>query len=101
MNLHVIGDEETVLGFALVGVSGTVAKSRDETRQALDRVLREGQAGLIFVTERLAAEIQDEIENLVLSGKFPLVLEIPDRRGPLGQRTKIRNIIGRAVGVKL
>ncbi|HNT36861.1 MAG TPA: V-type ATP synthase subunit F, partial [bacterium] len=68
--------------------------------QALDRVLREGQAGLIFITEKLAMQIREEIETLVLGGKFPLVLEIPDRKGSLGQRTRIREIVGRAIGVQ-
>jgi len=101
MKLFVIGDEDTVTGFSLVGVSGEVAHNRDETRTALDKVIREGQVGIVFITEGLCAEMRAELDDLIFGGRFPLVLEIPDRKGSRGQRANIRQIVGRAVGVNV
>ncbi len=36
MDIFVIGDENAILGFSLVGIEGQVVKSLDEAKKALD-----------------------------------------------------------------
>jgi len=101
MKFFVIGDEHTVTGFSLVGVQGAVAQDGKEAGDALERVTLEKEAGVILITERLAAEIREQVNQHVYAGRFPLVVEIPDRKGPLENRLDVREVVRRSIGVSV
>ena len=100
MSYFVIGDEETVIGFRLTGIEGRSAHTPYETRQALKVATSTEGVNIILITERLAQGIRDELERHE-SRHFPLILAIPDRKGPIEGRLSIREMIKAAVGVKL
>ncbi|MGI6460234.1 MAG: V-type ATP synthase subunit F [Candidatus Hydrogenedentales bacterium] len=97
----VIGDDQTVLGFRLVGVEGRVASGRDQMLAALNEALGRREIGLIVVSERLAGEIRDEIDARLSDAGFPLILEVPDAQGPLPGQPGLAEIVRKAVGVNL
>lgn len=99
MKFFVIGDEETVLGFRLAGIEGRVAQSPDEAREALEEAYRMENLGVIVLPERIAATVREEVDRLVYKTTFPLLIEIPDRLGPLDGRRSIKDLIREAVGV--
>ena len=57
--------------------------------------------GIIITTERIASLIHEEMERYVFGYTFPLIIEIPDRKGPLGDRISIRQMVRSAVGVNV
>lgn len=101
LRFYVIGDEETVLGFRLVGVEGRVVETPEETRQVLQEVLKMEGIGIVILTERIAASLREEIDRHIFKTSFPLLIEIPDRQGPLEGRLSIREMVRSAVGVHL
>lgn len=101
MQIHIIADNETVTGFVSVGVQGTVATAPEEVAQALQQALQIDGIGLILISERLAGYVREQIDRLTFEAHFPLVIEIPDRKGPLKDRIDIHEIVRRAVGVKI
>ncbi len=101
MKFYVLGDDETVLGFRLVGVAGKVVKAREEALTALKEAVRDKQIGVVLVTEKVAAGIRDEVEARLYGLGFPLVLEIPDSSGPGPGRMDIQEIVRRAIGVSI
>ncbi len=101
MQFFVIGDEETVLGFSLVGVSGRVVTSPDETRDALKEAFQAEGLGIIILSERVAETIRAEVNQYLYKTSFPLIIEIPDRLGPMEGRGSVRDMIRSAVGVHL
>ena len=101
MKFHVIGDRQTVLGFRLVGVEGTVAVEREEALTALHKAVETRETGIVLVTEAVAARIRDEVEARLYGMGFPLVLEIPDASGPAEDRPEIDEIVRKAVGIKI
>lgn len=96
-----IGDDETVLGFRLVGVGGTAVTGREEALRALRDAVADKQIGVVLITEKTAAEIRDEIEARLYGLGFPLVLEIPDASGPDEDRPDIEDMVRRAIGVSI
>jgi vacuolar-type H+-ATPase subunit F/Vma7 len=38
---------------------------------------------LVLITERVARELRDEVDAIRREGRPPLILEIPDLKGPL------------------
>jgi V/A-type H+/Na+-transporting ATPase subunit F len=102
MKFRVIADGETVLGFRLAGIEGVVVGSPEEALKALREALNSGEeVGIILITERVAQTIRNEVDRLVFSTTFPLILEIPDSRGPLEGRGNIRDLVRSAVGITL
>ena len=91
--LHVIGDPETVLAFALGGVPGDAVHSAAEARAAVDTLagaVRDAGGPvrapiLILMTGAVAAGIRAYLDALVLDAAAPLILEIPGFAEPSGR----------------
>lgn len=97
MKSVVIGDEFTVAGFGLVGVHGLHVSTGQEAQRALEEALRTPDLGLIIITERLAEEIREQLDRLIAQFPLPLILEVPDRGGPLDKPDTALRFLG-AVG---
>ena len=99
---HVIGERELVLGFALVGVGGTVASTREEALAAFLRAIEEADRALVLIlTEEIAAMLEAEVREWQMSGEFPLVVEIPGLHGHLPGRKTLTEAIREAIGIRV
>lgn len=101
MRYFIIGDEDAVLGFGLVGVAGAVAQSTAQAREAFSQALEQSDIGIIIITERVADLIRPQVDQFIFTRNFPLIVEIPDRRGPLAGKPGIREMVNQAIGIKL
>ena len=101
MRLYVIGDRETVLGFGLVGVEGSVVTGAEEASGALSDAVAKKGLGVVLITERVAATIRDAVDARLYSFGFPLVLQIPDAQGPAPSRRSVAEAVRKAVGMAL
>lgn len=101
MKYFVIGDEDTVLGFGMVGVDGRVAATAAEAEASFDAAMADKDIGILVITERSAELIRPRVDRLLFSDDFPLIVEIPDRRGRMPGRPTIRETVNSAIGIKL
>jgi V/A-type H+-transporting ATPase subunit F len=101
MRYSIIGDEDTVLGFKMVGVSGKVATDADEAKRAFDTMLEDRENCIIIITERVADMIRSTVDRFLFTENFPLIVEIPDRNGPKPGKLGIREMVNAAIGLKL
>jgi len=101
MKYSIIGDEDTVLGFKMVGVSGKVAENADEAQRAFQAVLLDKETCIIIITERIADMIRPVVNKYLFTVSFPLIVEIPDRTGREPGRAGIREMVNTAIGIKL
>lgn len=101
MRFYVVADENTVMGFKLVGLEGEIVETAEEALEALKKAFSSSDIGIIIITERIAVSIHEEIEKYAFGRDFPLIMEIPDREGPLEGRTSIREMVNSAVGIKM
>ena len=60
--IAVMGDYDSIYGFATLGLSICPVKDRDEAKTKL-RQLAEGNYGIIYITEAVAAQIPSEINK--------------------------------------
>jgi V/A-type H+-transporting ATPase subunit F len=97
----VIGDEDTVLGFSMVGVEGRVVNTIPEAESAFDSVLADKAVGIIIITELAADLVRLKVNKLLFSTAFPLIVEIPDRCGSLPGRPGIQQMVNNAIGINL
>ncbi len=100
MKYFVIGDEDTVLGFSLVGVFGMQATNAEQARLAWNKALEDSSNGIIIITDVVANMIRPTVNQYLFSESFPLVVEIPSSRGDEA-RTDLRALVNQAIGVSL
>lgn len=100
MKLFVIGHEDTVLGFALLGVEGFSTDDPALAMEKLEEVVARGDVGLILITAGLADRLRERIQEMETGSALPVVLEVPAPGEPL-ERPPIRDLVRRALGVKL
>ena len=100
MKTLVIADEDTVLGFAFAGVQGVVVKSEPEIQRAFDDATQAEDIGILIITEPIANIIRKKVDDWIIGGNHPLVVEIPDANGPAEGRRTPHEFVKSAIGVK-
>jgi vacuolar-type H+-ATPase subunit F/Vma7 len=106
MEIALIGDRHTVYGFRLAGIAKTflMEEIRQGDVRGILRGLFDENIGILVVTERIAEEIRDILEEVTRfrKGVMPVVVEIPDSGGPLIEKVDpMRELIKRTVGFEL
>lgn len=102
MKISVVGDFNTVTGFRLAGIKE--AYEVEEPKKAVETLkeLLKKDIGLIIITERLYDPIREETSELFEGKTLPVIVEIPDKQGPIeGKTDPIKAIIRKAVGVDI
>ncbi|RKX72817.1 MAG: hypothetical protein DRP60_13060 [Spirochaetes bacterium] len=101
MKYFVIGDQDTVLGFGLVGVEGITASSPEDVSSAFERALGDKDIGIMIFTEAAAQMIRSVVDQYIFTEDFPLIVEIPDRKGSSPDRPDMRSLVNRAIGINI
>jgi len=101
MDLFVIGDVDTVLGFAYAGVPGATVETAEETRRAFDQVLEARRAKILIITESAADLIREAVDRVRFEAQMPVVVEIPGPEGPKPDRRTLLELIREAVGIRV
>ena len=96
MKFALISDNhDTLVGMRIAGIDGVVVHQPDEVENALI-------VGIILITEKLVPLCPEIINELKLSHKRPLIVEIPDRHTYAGRKTDaITKYIKDAIGINL
>ncbi len=100
MRLQVIGHQDAVWGFALVGVPGRIVKTVEDFHAALDAVLADTTVGIIMVTDDVAGLARERVESLKAQ-PVPLLIEIPGPAGPQPDTPSVSAMLQQITGVKL
>ena len=98
--IAVIGDKDSILGFKTIGVDIFAATNGEKALKALKQLVAE-EYGVIFITEELAQEIIEVIEDL--KKRFlPAVVLIPSSRGTKGiGMEQIKRNVEKAIGADI
>lgn len=95
--MAVIGDYDSIFGFATLGMSICPVKTREEAAQKLAQ-LAGGKYGIIYITEACAAGLQQEIEAY-REQTMPAIILIPGVSGNTGAGVEsVKKTVEQAVG---
>ena len=59
------------------------------------------KVGIIIITEQVADMIRSIVDQYLFTESFPLIVEIPDRKGHQADRPNIKDMVNAAIGIKL
>lgn len=93
----VMGDKDSIYGFATIGMSVFPTDDVDEAKNTLKN-LANGDFGIIYITEFLASEISEDIEEYRFQSK-PAIILIPGINGNTGAgMADVNKSVEKAVG---
>ena len=122
MDYYFLGDEELITAFRAIGIYGTAVSDEDEAVEVFKKItegpeiyagndeaiiaLYESIPGadncqVLIVTEEVADWLQEDIINWQLSGRYPLIVEIPGIMGRLEGRKTLVDSIREAIGIHI
>ena len=99
--IGVIGNRDAALCFMAVGFSVLEADSPEKAAHHLNRMVRSGEYGVIFITENYASRMEETI-GAYREQTIPAIVSIPDESGSSGYgMSNLRRAVVRAVGVDI
>lgn len=102
MKMYLLSDNsDTWEGMRLAGVDGVILHRKDEVEARIKEILQTEEIGIVLITEKLRLMCQSYIDNIMLTYKKPLFLEIPDRHGYGRSKLSITDYIKKSIGLKL
>ena len=101
VKILVIGDETIVYGFGLLGIEGRIVHSGEEADAALTDAVAAHEPGLVLISARWAQEIRARVDILKATSLQPLVLELPKDGAEKGNRSDLRALLRRTLGLAL
>lgn len=95
--IAVTGAYDSIYGFAALGLDTFPVRSQEEGIQTLRR-LAAGEYAVIYITEALAAELEEEIEKY-RERQLPAIIQIPGVSGNTGKGVSgVKKSVEQAVG---
>jgi len=114
MDYFFLGDDELVTAFRFIGISGYTVKDPTEAIAVFRKITEgyidsnydlpssipaSGICQVLILTEETADWLCDYMVNWQLSGKYPLLVEIPGISGKLTGRKTLVEAIREAIGL--
>ena len=96
----VIGDNNMIIGFRLVGVEGVEVRSVKEAKEALQMALSREDVALILISQFFSSQMQDEIIKVRTSRVTPIIVELPGSVGPASE-IKLSELITKTLGIAI
>ena len=101
MKLAAICDKDTAVGLRLAGVQELFIANRNPVK-ILDEVAERTDIGVVFITEKISEEITKYLKDFRLQYDTPIIVEIPDKKGRLGDHIDfVSHLIKKAVGIDI
>lgn len=95
--IAVMGDRDSIYGFAAVGLEPVVAEEAEDAAEKLRR-LAESDYAVIYITEALAEKIEKEIARYA-DRPLPSIILIPGVSGNTGSGLRsVKRSVERAIG---
>lgn len=95
--IAVIGDYDSIYGFAALGLDTFPVQTQEEAKQKFARIT-DGDYAVVYITESLAVKLEQEIEKF-RGELLPAIIQIPGISGNTGAGVEgVKKSVEQAVG---
>ena len=98
----VIGDNNMVTGFRLIGIEGTEAISVAEAKETLKEALNRNDLAIIVISEEFSGDqqIREIIDDIRRSRTVPLIVEVPGSNEKTSE-VNLADLVSKSLGVRM
>ena len=102
MRAYVISDNrDTLTGMRLAGCEGEIVRNAEDARQALSKAVRTEGVAVVCITEKLAEQLEEDVNRIKKHSSVPLLTVIPDRHGSTDMTASISRYLAETVGIHI
>ncbi|MBU0672683.1 MAG: hypothetical protein KJ732_06630 [Candidatus Margulisbacteria bacterium] len=99
--IKIIAPKYLIAPLPILGIETYPADSAADAKAALETATNKKEPALIFITERLAVDLQEEISKLNQKPDLNIVL-IPDNQGSTGlASSQIQDLVKNSIGAEV
>lgn len=98
LGIYVIGSEDTVIGFGLIGLRGQVVRTMKDAQSVLIDVARKKEYKIIIINSKLIDGIEEFVTEYRLNPENPVLVEIPDETG-VAVHESVKDLLKRSIGI--
>jgi len=98
----VIGNNDMVAGFRLVGVEGIEVTSANDAQEALKKVVSRNDIAIIIVSEEFSIlpQLREAIDKVRFERVVPMIIELP-AIGEKPSKISVSDIVSKTLGVSM
>jgi len=94
-------DNDTAVGMRLAGIKELYI-SNNNSLEIWKKLVEREDIGILFITEKIAEDIEKHLKDFRLRYNIPIIVEIPDKKGKIeGHENFISHLIKKAVGIEV
>ena len=102
MKSFLISDnKDTLVAMRFAGVEGVILHEHDEVLSQISECVRNKEIGILILTEKIFDIVENEVMELKLKLRTPLIVEIPDRFGTMRGENYLVQSINESIGIKI
>ncbi len=101
MPFHIIGDQDTILGYRLAGVTGAPVQSVDEALAAFEQAIKNGNHDILLLTEPVEQMIADTVTEHRLRCVPPYIVVVRDVQETPVRRKSLEQLVREAAGIRI
>lgn len=102
MKTYLLSDNtDSLVGLQMAGVNGKIVSTKEEVLSSINDIIAKKDVGILLLTEKLSALIPEELDEIKLSTRLPLIVEIPDRHGSTKSEDSILRYVTESIGLKI
>ena len=98
---HIIGDQDTVLGYRFADVSGDAVEDAAQAKTAFEKAVEDPSITVLLLTEAVEEMIPEIVTRHRMAAKPPYVTVVQDVWGPRSGRKTLQTLINEAVGIRI
>ena len=101
MKLAAFCDQDTATGLRLSGIK-TSFVANNNLIEMWREITKQKDIGILFITEKIAEELEKELKEFRILNPLPIIVEIPDKRGRKSDHIDyVSHLIKKAVGIEV
>jgi len=78
VKIHVIGYDEIISLFGLLGIEGTVAKNKEDFMKSFENLIKRPSIVMIIINMELPDEVLDYLIDFRTNNRIPFIYLLPD-----------------------
>jgi len=101
MKIAGICDNDTAMGLRLAGIKEIFVPENNSVK-IWNEVKDRSDIGILFITEKIAKDIDKYLKDFRIRNNVPIIIEIPDKKGRIEDHVDfVSHLIKKAVGVEI